>query len=387
MKILKNKKGIAALFLIILLLIPIYFFSKGTVPFNLGKNSSEVKIGVAVPVELLENNSLFFQGINMALEEINNSGGILGKKLEIVIEDDEMNVTKALGIAEKFSSDKTISGVIGHWTSDCTISTAQIYDTNNVILISPISTAASLTEQNYDMLFRNTTTDEKVAKALADYSNFKGYRNIAIYYDDTEYGRNFAEYIEKRCTDLRINVVDRHSYFLNKKEFESTYKKWDYMDVSAVFIAGTITDVRDIIYWIRDKDEDIPILGGDGFDIEKFKEYMGKNAENIMYTSFLNNKEENKKYNDFVSKFEGIYGRKPDYWAVKAYDSVQLFKLGMETAGTTDDSKKISDALKSIENISSVNGNCSFDENGDLIGDKIAIKYVVDGRYQYLFDY
>ena len=323
----------------------------------------------------------------MALEEINSSGGILGKKLEIVIEDDEMNVTKALGIAEKFSSDKTINGVIGHWTSDCTISTAQIYDTNNVILISPISTAASLTEQNYDMLFRNTTTDEKVAKALADYSSSKGYINIAIYYDDTEYGRNFAEYLEKRCTDLRMNVVDRHSYFLNKKEFESTYKKWDYMDVSAVFIAGTITDVRDIIYWIRDKDMDIPILGGDGFDIEKFKEYMGKNAENIMYTSFLNNKEDNKNYNDFVSKFKEIYEREPDYWAIKAYDSVQLFKIGMEEAGTTDDSKKISDALKTIGNISSVNGDCSFDENGDLIGDKIAIKYVVDGRYQYLFDY
>ena len=193
--------------------------------------------------------------------------------------------------------------------------------------------------------------------------------------------------IEKRCVDLGINVIDRHSYFLNEKEFESTYKKWNYMDVSAIFVAGSITDVKDVISMIREKNSDIPILGGDGFDIEKFKEYMDGNSENIMYTSFLNNKDNNSNYQEFIVKFKEIYGREPDYWAIKAYDSVQLFKLGMEMAETTEDTRKIADALKSIENISSVNGDYYFNENGEMIGDEIAIKYVVDGKYEYLFDY
>ena len=199
MKILKNKKGIVALIFIIVSIVVIYFFSTNGMALKLGNRSNEVKIGVAVPVKLLEDNSLFFQGLNMAADEINQNGGILGKNIELVVENDDMNVTKALGIAEKFASNDDIKGVIGHWTSDCTTSTAQIYDTNEVILISPIATASSLTRQGYDKLFRNTTTDEKVGKALANYSHAKGYENVAIYYDDTEYGRNFAEYRKKMC--------------------------------------------------------------------------------------------------------------------------------------------------------------------------------------------
>lgn len=386
-----NKKIVSIVAISVILLVAIVFSIKNSSGENsleatTGKNQAAISIGVAVPVELLEEFTLFFDGMNMAIEEINSQGGILGKEVEVIIKDDNNDVTLALEIAQYFARNKEIRAVIGHWVSDTTLATAQTYDLNNTILISPTSTSPLLTQQRYENVFRNTMTDTQMGIKIAEYSKKQGYKNIAIYYTDKKFGKNLAKAMEEKCNELGINIIDRHTGFVDKEEFDKTYKKWRYMDADAIFMADLVTDCETIISWIREKDSEIAIMGADGFDIDNFIKILGENSENIAYTSFLNNSDENPKYNDFVEIFKKANDVEPDYWAIKAYDSIYLIKEAMEMAESTTDTDKIRTALKNDLSLEGVNGNYSFDKDGNMIEEKIAIKRVIEGEYVYIFD-
>lgn len=380
--------GIAAVIVFILLAVgQIAGTSELTRHFNMTKDQeAEVSIGVAVPVDRLEEYTFFFQGIDMAIDEINSGGGILGRIVKIDIRDDKDDVTKALNVAQDLANDPEVHAVVGHWSSDVTIATAQTYGLNDTVLIAPVATAPELTELGYGYVFRGTITDEKVGERIAEYAKSKGYNKLAIYYDDTTSGKIQSKALEERCRALKIEVVDRHSVFTSEDAFENSYKKWAYRKADAVFIAGTVTNCEDVIRWIRKRNPEQVILGADGFDVDYFKDILGEDAEHIVYTSFLNNNMRNKPYIEFVEAFQTRFASEPDYWAVKAYDCMHLVKAAMEAAGTAESGQAIRDALAEDVVFKGVNGIYRFDENGDMTENIIVMKTVIDGEYAYIYD-
>ncbi len=347
--------------------------------------SNEAIIGLAGPVERLETYTYYFEGVQMAVDEINSEGGILGVPLRTEIRDDGDDVTSALDAAQEFADNPNIHAVVGHWSSAATIAVAQTYELSEKVLIAPVATAPELTELGYSHVFRGTTTDKGIAQRVADYAMERGYNKLAVYYDETTSGKIQSKAFEKICNEVGIEVIDRHGIFSNEDDFEMSYKKWMYRDMDAVFIAGTVTNCENVINWIRERNPVQVILGADGFDVDYFKDILADHSEHIIYTSLLNNSSDNVVYEGFVEAFKLRYGHEPDYWAVKAYDCIYLIKEAMEAAGTVESGNAIRDALLENVNYEGVNGAYSFNENGDMSENHIALKFVDSNAYQYIY--
>lgn len=345
-----------------------------------GKNVDKtIKIGLGGPEQIMKDKTLFFQGVEMAVDEINSQGGVFGMKLETITADDKNTLTGSLEIAQNFANNTDVSFVIGHWTSDHTIPVAQIYDEAGVLLLAPTSTNPVLTQKGYNSIFRNTVSDIILGKKMAEYAQKQGYKNIAIYYSDSMIGKELSKAFEKYAKEQGIRIIDRHSSFISKDEFDITYQKWKNQDVDGVFFADVMMDSIYLVKWLRQQDNNLPILAGDGFDYTKFVETNGKDSKNFAFITFLKNMENDKSYIEFETKFTNKFGVKPDYYAIIGYDTIKIISETLKTAKSTSPSELIK-VLKSGKSFKGINGTISFDQNGELKTEEIFIKKVVDGK-------
>ncbi len=307
-------------------------------------------------------------------------GGVLGMKLETITADDQNTLTGSLGIAQNFANNTDVSFVIGHWTSDHTIPVAQIYDEAGVVLISPTATNPNLTQKGYNTIFRNTPSDIVLGKKMADYAKEQGYKNIAIYYADSMIGTELSKAFEKYAIANGIHIIDRHSSFVNKDEFDTTYKKWKVENVDAVFFADLMQNSIYLVNWLRQQDNNLPVLAGDGLDYTKFVEENGKNINNFAFVTFLKNMQNDRAYSNFETKFTNKFGTKPDYYAIKGYDTIKIMSEVLKIAKCTSPSELIK-VLKSSKSFQGINGTVSFDVNGELNSGEVYIKKVVNGQF------
>lgn len=397
-KVLKYKVFIALIILVLTAIISIgYLVSNNSVHFGFldklllaNKTRHEIreakgsdlnktiKIGIAGPKQEIEGDTLFYKGIQMAIDEINNDGGILGMKFETVIKDDKNTLSGTLEIAQNFCLDTNVLAVIGHWTSSHTIPVAQLYDETGVLLITPTATEPTLTQKGYKTIFRNTLSDISTAKKMAEYAQQQGYKNIAIYYKDANNGNDLSKYFEEFAKENGINIIDRHSSFVDKEEFDSIYSQWKLKDVDAVFMADDMTDAKAAVAWLKQKDNKLPIISGDDFDATLLK-YFGKDSENIAFTTFSDSKQNLELFNEFEKKFKAKFNVEPDYYAIKGYDSIKIISYAVQIAKSTAPSK-LEKALKSSKGFQGVNGPISFDENGELNSGDVVIKKVINGE-------
>ena len=350
--------------------------------FSLFKEHKTIKIGVPGPWDLIRTNTLFEEGLDLALEEINDGGGIKGLKVELVKDNDSNTVTGALDLAQKYALDKDYVAVIGHWNSYCTLPAAQIYNQNGVIMVSPISTLPELTEKGYNMVFRNTQNDAKTVNKLIQLANEKGWKNIAVLYGDSETNSKMATLFEKAGEANGINIIDRNKLFYDEESYLSAYHKWQYMKLDAIFIADVMTNCKDQMTWIRKTSKDIPVLAGDGFDYDTFIKFMGEYGENTYIATFYNPNDDNKKFLEFSSKFETKYSKTPDLYALLAYESLKLLEKSIDEANSLSPSK-ISNTLIHLKDFEGANGEIAFDKKGELSSDYVFIKKVLNSKFVY----
>ncbi len=339
-----------------------------------------IKIGIAGPTEIIKKYTLFYQGIQMAVDEINSNGGVIGMELEAVIGDDHDNLTETLEVGQNFALDTDVVAVIGHWTSTHTIPTAELYNETGVLLMTPTATNQVLTQSGYKTVFRNAASDMTMGQKMASYAQKQGYKNIAIYYADSMDGKELSKSFEKYAKESGIQIIDRHSNFVSKDEFDATYKEWKLEDVDAVFVADLMMNAKDIVSWIRQQNETLPILSGNGFDYNNMIEFFGDDSENIAFTSCPTGKAGNKLYSEFENNFFKKFGVKPDYYAAKGYESIQIICDAIKTTKSTSPSELVG-VLKSGKRFEGINGAVSFDESGQMKSCVIIVKKVVHGKY------
>ena len=342
--------------------------------------SRAVKVGIAGPLEIMRSDTLFLQGIELAVNEINGGGGVLGMKLETVIEDDRQSLTESLRIAQEFAVDIQVVAVIGYWTAAHTMPVAAFYDGLGVLLITPTVTNPALTQNGYKTVFRNTVSDITIGKKMAAYAKNTGYKNIAIYYADSIGGKDLTLAFETEAKKQGVRIIDRHGVFLTKDEFDSAFKGWRTLDVDAVFVADTMRSSRNLVGWVRQEDGDLPILAGNGFDRGNLIEYYGIDSRNIAFAGFPSVLDDGKTAGVFETAFRAKYGVKPDYFALKGYESIGIIRHALETAGSTSPSKLVN-ALKSGKGFDGVDGTVSFAENGDAKSGTVIVRKVIDGKY------
>lgn len=346
-----------------------------------GKGAS-IMIGVPVPREFTEKNTGFLKGLTLALEDI-NAKGINGKKIQLEIADDQAVFKDAVDIAQKFSQNTRMTAVIGHWYSDICIPVAAIYEKAGMLEIVPTVSNPELTENNFRYVFQNIPSDKKVAGQMCQYALQQGYKKLVVYYEDSSYGRNLADAFEREAEAKDIKVIDRSSGLVSDVDFKKAHDKWQALDFDAVFLALNMPEGALFIKEIRKINPSIPILSGDGLDVNEFTSTLGKDSEDVVIASISNPHNENPEFKKFANRYKQRYGEEPDVWAVQGYDSLQLIAQAIEQTDSCSPAV-LAAYLRDMESMKLISGDISFNEDGEIQGREIYMKKVVKGTFEYL---
>lgn len=355
-----------------------------TIPEERASRASEapadapIQIGVGWPLQSLPR---FNWGINMAVEEINAAGGVLGRPLLTIKQDDRSDVTQGRLIAQQFADNLDLVAVIGHSDSFVSLPASATYQFAGLLMLSPGSTNPALTMQGFDLVFRNVPTDDDIGRQLATYALTAGYRRMLILYQNDTYGRELGNVFERYAARFGIEIVDRRSYVEGQGTFAPILKLWKKLPFDAIFVAGNAPEAAIFIREARAADITQPILGGNGLDSPELLSAGGAAVEGVVVASFFH--PDLPTARDFTARFQATYGVLPDAAAAQGYDAVHLLAYAIEQAGSVVPAE-IAAALHTVSRWSGVTGTHTFNERGDVVNKPIVLKVVQNGDFQFL---
>ncbi len=303
------------------------------------------------------------KGIELATEEINAQGGLLGKKIKVITEDDQSKPEEAKTAVLKLIKQNGVKAVIGEVASSRTLAAAPEAQRAKVPMISPASTNPKVTEVG-DYIFRACFVDTFQGSSMAKfaYNNLK-LRNVAVLKDiKNDYSVGLADFFEKTFKELGGKIVAVESYSEGDIEFRAQLTAIKAENPDGIYIPGYYTEVGLIARQARELGLNIPLMGGDGWDSSKTIEIGGKAVEGSYYTNHYASDDPNPTIQNFIEKFKKKYGVTPDAMAVLGYDSANILFDAIKRANS-EDPTKIRDALAQTKNFPGVSGNITMDAN------------------------
>ncbi|MGM0499885.1 MAG: ABC transporter substrate-binding protein [Bacillota bacterium] len=353
---------------------------------NLDTESSQefIKIAAVYPVNQIDNNTTFWNGIELAVKEINQNGGINNRELVVEKHNDSASVTEGLRIAETLSKDREIKAVIGHWNSSVTLAAAAIYEENKKIMITPASTSPQITQQGYKYIFQHITDDQKFAEMMAELALKKDYNRIAVYYADDEYGFELSNYFIQSAENRKINIIDRISIIDDRDQVIRFLEKWKALDADAIFIADVLSERGSTFSLFAEGDIDLPIISVTGFNRKNYlKDYSHYIPASYLSTSF--NPYTNNNSHNFLNSYKSEYNDIPDMWGAHAYEIIEIITEVLKKSDLNS-AADITAALKNISNFKGVTGDLNYSQSGELEGQDIYIKTIEKDKNFYIIN-
>jgi branched-chain amino acid transport system substrate-binding protein len=340
----------------------------------------DIILGVAWPFD--SDQSLFEEGIDMAVEEINREGGIGGQKLVLLKLDDASEVTTGMAAAKRLTENSSVKAVIGHKSSYISIPASAIYEEAGLVMLSPSSTSPELTKDGGGTTFRMIPSDEVLAWKLAEYLVDTDITKIVLYYTEDSYGKGLADAFEDQASLYGITVIDRFYNYLGTEDLQRQERKWRAFGYDGFFVAASVADGSKFIYDIRQAGIEGIFVGGNALDNASFMEEAGVDKEHIVIGSVFD-PEGNAVAESYIQEFTDRYGQAPDIYAALGYDSVRILGDALGNTSNYDRSEIASELIK-LSKWTGVCGDHDISENGDDIGDLVVIKELRDGTFSRL---
>ena len=320
--------------------------------------------------------------IELAFKEINDKGGINGKKLEVVIADNKSEAAEAANAMQKLVSQDNVVAVIGPNLSSSVIAASAINNGAKVLDITPMGTNPNITVdpatgKTRDFNYRTCFIDPFQGTVMARFAqNDLGVNNAAILIDNSsDYAKGLAQFFKENFVANGGSVTTEESYLQKDTDFKATLTKIKATNPDFLYVPGYYQEVGLIVKQARELGMTMPIAGGDGWDSSKLPEIAGAGALNNTYFSSLYSSEDASDINkNFVSAYEKAYGQKPDVFAALSYDSALLVAEAIKNAGS-EDSAKISEAMAKINGFTGVSGSVTFDAQHNPVKSAVILEY------------
>lgn len=339
------------------------------------KESNTIKVGGIAPLSgaVAVYGVECKNGIDLAIEEINAAGGIDGKALEFVCEDDEGSPDKTVNAFKKLIAKDGVKFVIGSLTSGCTQAVTTLSQASRVLQIAPAATAPAITDAgNY--VFRACFIDpfQGTVGGKFAYNNI-GARKAAILYDSgNDYSVGLYENFIASFKSLGGEVVAAESYATGDKDFNAQLTKIKNANPDVVYLPDYYGTVALIAKQLRAQGIKAPLVGGDGWD--GLTGNAGEEVLNGFYSNHYADDSTEPAVQNFVSAFKAKYGKAPNSFAALGYDSVYMLRDAIVKAGTTDVAK-VRDALEATDG-DYVTGHLTFDEKRNPVKSAVMIELV-----------
>lgn len=314
-------------------------------------SSDTIKIGTSFPMtgSCAADGLLILDAIDLAVEEVNAAGGINGKTVEIVKEDDEANPTSAASIANKFAEDKSIVGVLSAYNSSCMFAQVDTLEEAKLPTISPVSTNPGFTGIS-DYFYRTSTSDAVVGEEGALFSKDLGMTSVAVLYENDDYGLGIADEYMATCEEIGLNIATVQTYVYGETvDYSTILTACADAGADGIFIAGVTTEAGLIC---EQKDDygcgDMIVVGANGLYSPAFLEY-GSAVEGVYLLGEFSTESEKESTQEFVKAFREKYDEDPSNWAALAYDAAMVMMEAMKSIDGDVTREALNEAISNIE--------------------------------------
>jgi len=347
-----------------------------------------IKIGLVTPLtgSVASFGQSVDKAVRMAVDEINSKGGLLGMKIELIVEDNQSKAEESANIVRKFIEQDKVVAILGPVISSNTLAAAPIAQQSKVPLLSPTSTNPKVTQIG-DYIFRACFIDDFQGMVMARFARTgleKRANSAAILFEKTsDYSIGLAKYFKEEFTRLGGKIVAEESFSSGDQDFSAQLTKIKGRKPDVLYVPSYYDTAGLIIKQARELGMNIPILGADGFDSPQLAELAGKeNLKNCYFSGHFFSGSSAPQVKTFVTNHKKRYNTVPDMLGALGYDAVYMLADAIKRAGKVD-REAIKNALATTKNLKLVTGTISLDENRNPIKSAVIISFDANGNQVY----
>jgi len=370
-----------------ILRVTLAFLVVGLVVWGCAKQTGPIKIGLMGPMTgpWASEGQEMKQVVDLLAEQVNAKGGVLGRKVEVVSEDDGGDPKTAALAAQKLVTQKVVA-VIGTYGSSITEATQNIFNEAKIPQVANGSTAIRLTEKGLKYFFRTCPRDDEQAKVGANYIQSMGYKKLAILHDNTTYAKGLADEAKGLLEKAGVEIVFFDALTPGEKDYTAILTKMKAANPDAVFFTGYYPEAGLLLNQKKAMNWPVPFIGGDATNNPDLVKIAGAEAaEGFAFLSPPLPKDlPTPEAKAFLESFTKKYGKAPaSIYSVLAGDAFRILIAAMQTTKSTE-ADKVSEYLHTqLKDFAGLTGKLSFNAKGDRVGEVYKV-YKVDAKGEFI---
>lgn len=345
-------------------------------------DANEILVGVLLPVT--GNNATdgkdMQNAIEMAVKKVNDSGGVLGKKLKIEVADDGCDPQMATTAANKLVSQNVVA-VVGGYCSGATLPSSGVFKNANIPMIVPAANSAKLPAQGYDTLFLINGLTPDQAQTAADYMAANQAKKVALIHDNSAYAKDLADFAKAAVEKSGGTVIAYEAINPEEKDFSALVTKLKGLQPDATYFTGYYAAGGLLVKQFKQKAVPGLFLVGDGsFSEDVIKIVGADNAEGLLITAtptaeFIEGAEA------FTTEYKQTYNNlAPGPFSALSYNAVNLLADALKRANSTE-RDAIKKALKETKDFQALGQTISFNAQNTLDTSNFAVLKVTGGKF------
>ena len=324
------------------------------------------------------------KGTLLAIEEINATGGVLGRQFELITEDNQSKQGESATIVKKLISRDQVVALLGEVASGRSLEAAPIAQNYKIPMISPSSTNPRVTEMG-SYIFRVCFIDPFQGTAMAKFAQKSLHlKKVALLTSvSSPYSVGLAKYFKETFAAIGGEVTIEQKYSEGDKDFKAQLTAIKAAGVDGIFVPGYYTEAALISKQARELELMFPIFGGDGWEAPQLIEIGGKAMEGTYYSTHYSPENSSPAVQSFVKKFRARFaGETPDAMAALGYDSAMVLADAIKRAGTTE-GPKLRTAIAATKGYEGVTGKTTIDSHRNATKAAVVIT-VKDGAFKFV---
>jgi len=349
---------------------------------GLGMAADTIKIGVAGAHsgDLAPYGLPTAKAVELVAKEVNAKGGVLGKQIEVVTQDDQCKPEQATNVATKLVSEQVVA-VVGHICSGATKAALPIFRDAKIPVMSPSATATTLTQSgDYPNFFRTISYDAVQGKVSAEFAlNKLNLKKLAVLHDKGEYGKGYAEFAKDTLEKSgKAKAILFEGITPGEPDYEAILLKVKQVGADGIIFGGYHPEASKLVMGLAKTKMKLPFISDDGINGDDIIKIAGKATEGI-YASGPEEYSANPVYKNAVEQFKKEFNAEPGMFFAQGYAAAQALTNAIAKAGSTD-YEALTKVLRS-ETVDSSVGKIKFDAKGDAIGVGFSMYQVKNGKW------
>lgn len=317
-------------------------------------------------------------GIQLAVEEWNKKGGLLGKQIELKAYDNQGKPEEARLSVEKLINIDNVVAVLGEVASTRSLAGAPVAQQYKVPMITPSSTNPMVTQKG-DYIFRTCFIDPFQGQVMAKFAiNSLHLKKAAIFRDSkSDYSIGLAKYFIETFTGLGGVIVADEKYVSGDKDFKAQLTNIKSKNPDFIFVPGYYTEVGSIARQSKEQGLKIPLLGGDGWDSPVLTEIGGEAISGSYFSNHYTSEDPRPEVQSFIRNYQARFGERPNGLAAAGYDAAYILFEAIKK-GNSVEGAVLRDEIAKTKNFNGVTGMITLNPQRDA--EKSAVVLKIDGK-------